>query len=784
MGARTRTGHKWTRPLLSEASNDMEYPPSKRLRGPQNTAPVEQDPFGDDEDFTQDNLEEIDIIASQAITGDGHLTSTKRTFASISSHPAEQSKAPVKQGRKTFAIGSSSSSSTSSMYNNMERQRHDSFGNGQLSKDRDELDYSRLEAQQAELKRKLKEVEDQILMKNGEIRVLRDSLKLANQEKEQQRQANVALERERANVQSEKEKELSKKVESLQSELHFKEAEMNEMRSKLQSTERGGRVVGTPIRNKTSSLAFVNKETFSAELSVKASSRGHHEDSEKQGRIKCDKDAFDSGFHNKGPVLLNLLLQHPLGPSSLGLYHLLCISPDTLPGLFSQSSYTSPASSAGSSTSSTDPRFLHRPQAHFYQFQSLAMSGLSVLAQRLPLHPVTSSQLPLRICPAAVHLLPLLNYHISIFCQTLDSIERSGKSPLRGRCLSGSSDSSLASTVEESLGAQEEFALAALKALYHTVSESREAALTLLSGPETDCPSKPSENRLTSEPHISTAAENTVKKVNEALQAQHPLLQRLIQLLDQKFVSNAGQKEAVVNCSLRILGVLAERVEENQLWRLKVVLSSEALAQNISVESAYTTVCLSVRFLALVADCDEIATQLCSHNFVCPLARVFQYVTSRPEKSVTEDMWSRLEVEVVQLLSKLFTQKTSTWAALISESSCQCSSEVVRTVVVVLHRQWLCIKGQEKHVSGGQTWTSPAVQLLREALMLLHWLLLNDSSFSVHCLDVLHIYQQVIPAIRDTLRKIPDLSESEELAIEEICRPEADVEDMDIDTGS
>uniref|UniRef100_A0A8B9JEK1 ATR interacting protein n=1 Tax=Astyanax mexicanus TaxID=7994 RepID=A0A8B9JEK1_ASTMX len=690
----------------------MEYPPSKRLRGPQNTAPVEQDPFGDDEDFTQDNLEEIDIIASQAITGDGHLTSTKRTFASISSHPAEQSKAPVKQGRKTFAIGSSSSSSTSSMYNNMERQRHDSFGNGQLSKDRDELDYSRLEAQQAELKRKLKEVEDQILMKNGEIRVLRDSLKLANQEKEQQRQANVALERERANVQSEKEKELSKKVESLQSELHFKEAEMNEMQSKLQSTERGGRVVGTPIRNKTSSLAFVNKETFSAELSVKASSRGHHEDS---------------------PVLLNLLLQHPLGPSSLGLYHLLCISPDTLPGLFSQSSYTSPASSAGSSTSSTDPRFLHRPQAHFYQFQSLAMSGLSVLAQRLPLHPVTSSQLPLRICPAAVHLLPLLNYHISIFCQTLDSIERSGKSPLRGRCLSGSSDSSLASTVEESLGAQEEFALAALKALYHTVSESREAALT-----------------LTSEPHISTA-----------LQAQHPLLQRLIQLLDQKFVSNAGQKEAVVNCSLRILGVLAERVEENQLWRLKVVLSSEALAQNISVESAYTTVCLSVRFLALVADCDEIATQLCSHNFVCPLARVFQYVTSRPEKSVTEDMWSRLEVEVVQLLSKLFTQKTSTWAALISESSCQCSSEVVRTVVVVLHRQWLCIKGQEKHVSGGQTWTSPAVQLLREALMLLHWLLLNDSSFSVHCLDVLHIYQQVIPAIRDTLRKIPDLSESE-----------------------
>lgn len=58
----------------------------------------------------------------------------------------------------------------------------------------------------------LKEVEEQILMKNGEIRVLRDSLKLANQEKEQQRQAYVEQERDRARLQSEKEKELSKKV--------------------------------------------------------------------------------------------------------------------------------------------------------------------------------------------------------------------------------------------------------------------------------------------------------------------------------------------------------------------------------------------------------------------------------------------------------------------------------------------------------------------------------------------------------------------------------------------
>ncbi|XP_066527319.1 ATR-interacting protein isoform X2 [Hoplias malabaricus] len=725
----------------------MDYPPSKRLRGLQNEDKLEQDPFGDDEDFTQDDLEEIDIIASQAITGDIRPSSTKRSFGSISSIAGEQSKAPVRESRTTFTIGNNSPSSSSSSTNHSnERQRSDLF----VNKDKDELYYSRLEAQQAELKKKLKEVEDQILMKNGEIRVLRDSLKVANQEKEQQRQAYVALERDRILVQSEKEKELSKKVESLQSELHFKEAEMNEMRSKLQSSERGTRMVGTPLRNTVNSPGshtFVTKESFSAELSVKSStSKGHQTESGKQIKIKCDKEpvdsdsALNSDLYHKGPVLLNLLLQHPLEPSSLGLCHLLCINPDALPRLFSQSNYTTPASSAGSSTSDS------------------------------------------RSCPAAVHLLPLLDYHISLYCQSLESLERSGKSPLRGSSLSSSSESSLASTVEESLGGQEEFALAALKALYHVVSESSEAAYTVLCGNEGD---KPSENRLNiNQPQPSVSDGNPGEKVTED-QAQHPLLKRLFQLLDQKFVNSAGQRDAVVKSSLRTICALAERTEEKHLWRLKVVLSSQALAQSLCLETPYTTVCLCVRFLALVADCSEIATNLCSQNNMCPLLRVFQYISTRPERTVTEETWSHLEVEVVRLLTKMFTEKVSPWAALISESSCQCSSEVVRTVVVVLHRQWLSIKRQEKLVDGVQTWTTTGVQLLREALMLLHWLLLNDSAFSVHCLDILHIYHQVIPTIRETLRKIPDLSDSEELAIEEICRPEADdVEDMDIDAGS
>ncbi|TSM44098.1 ATR-interacting protein [Bagarius yarrelli] len=714
----------------------MAYPPSKRHRGSQNEDPA--DAFEDDEDFTQDDLEEIDIIASQAITKDAQAFSSKRSFTSISVYPEQ--KAPIREGRKTFALGNSHLTS-SSTYNNTQPDGNDTVGNGQ---DRDELYYSRLEAQQAELKKKLKEVEDQILMKNGEIQVLRDSLRLANQEKEQQRQAHLELERNRAHIQSEKEKELNKKMESLKSELHFKEAEMNEMRSKLQSSVK---VIGTPVRNSVNSpgsRAFVTKESFSAELPVKT-------EGGKQEHAKNDKESMSfktvqdkDSIHHKGPVLLNLLLQHPLEPSSLGLCHLLCISPDALPAIFTQSKYTSPTSSASSSTSSTVTQPLHQPRMYFDEHQSLAMSGLAMLTQCAP------SQLFRRSCPPAVHLLPLLHYHINLYCQTLETIDRSGKSPLRASALSGASDSSAASTVEESLGAQEEFALAAIKALYHIVCESSEAVNSLLVGGEGKDPKKPSETCLPqpqSTAHISTAENACYEPLSH-----NPLLNKLFLLVDLK---------------------------------LQVVLANQSVTQNISSDSPYSTIQLCVRFLALLLDCDQIANKLCAHNYVCPFVRLFQYVMSRSDKVVSGDMWSRLELEVVRLLSKLFTQKTSTWAALSAESNCTCISETVRTVVVILHRQWLSIKSQEKHAGGVQRWTSPGVHLLRETLLLLHWLLLNDSSFSLHCLDVLHMYHQIIPAIRDTLRRIPDLSECEELAIEEICRPEAEeVEDMDIDTGS
>lgn len=78
----------------------MEYPPSKRLKEYHHEAGP--DPFSDDEDFTQDDFNEIDVIASQAVTGNIQSTAEK-TLDPGSYLLGGVSKS---EGRRTFALSS------------------------------------------------------------------------------------------------------------------------------------------------------------------------------------------------------------------------------------------------------------------------------------------------------------------------------------------------------------------------------------------------------------------------------------------------------------------------------------------------------------------------------------------------------------------------------------------------------------------------------------------------------------------------------------------------------
>ncbi|KAM6928060.1 ATR-interacting protein [Xenentodon cancila] len=773
----------------------MNCPPTKRLRGLNQdvvTAVPFTDPFGDDEEFTQDDLDEMDIIASQAITSAAGGTG-------MGSNPGTKLSGPTRPTPE----GQSKTASNQSRHNsfghrgNAGKPSREPLGNMQQLGSGGQDSYSVLEAQHAELKRKLKEVEEEIVLKSGEIRVLRDSLKAAQQEKETQRQNQIQQETHRQKEQSDKEKELNRKVQSLQSELQFKEAEINEMKTKLLNSDK--KMASPLARNSPkvlSSLAqmhhgsgsssssplgngFIPKGMFEAQTSSKMTPVKTRRDD--RGASSCRPgdileaprpDPFLSvrpaHLQHRGGVLLRLLLQQPLFPSSLRLSHLQATadSSQLAAGFQLRSDPPVVASVDGAGSS----------RATLTLVQSLAVTGLNLLSQSQPAAP--ASHRHNRSCPGAILLLPLLDLQLSQVCGVLDSL-LSSSSGRRG------SDSTATCSLSAfpGLGRPEEAGpsgfsvedagLAALRLLCVLLAHSDEVVDAVLLK-ETNSTSNKTECSAAS---LGPCSQNT-------------LLHSLLRLCDTRLGGNSSQRDELVHSALNTLCVLIERTPQTLSERLQCVL--HVVCMCVTAESRLQTVSECVSVLSAVSDHEALAKQLCSQHDPCIFLKLFKWIRTRPDNRATHTDWVLLDLQVVRLLSRL-TQGAETWMT-NEQRACPCYIELVQTVVIVLHRQWLDIRGSQELMnstvtslqqrSSSRWWRSPAASLLRECLLQLHWLLLHHGSFSESCRPLLHMYDQMIPAVRDTLRKIPELSESEELALEEICRSEGDdTDDMDTDTG-
>ncbi|KAG7226811.1 hypothetical protein INR49_014160 [Caranx melampygus] len=289
----------------------MNCPPTKRLRGLNHevaTTVAFDDPFGDDEDFTQDDLDEIDIIASQAI-------SSTTAGSGLGSKPEIK---PM-ESAKPHAAGQSKSLSRATM----KQSRENTFGFSNSNR--------------------------------GNAGMSREPL--GNKEQQRQRE------------QSDKEKELNKKC-----ELQFKEAEINEMKTKLHSSE----------KNKTASPLPRNSPKV-------LSSLGHH------GSGSSSSSPAANGFITKEMFGANV-------PSRT--------TPVKMPMKTRRDDFLLHSDAASCVSGDGAPR------ASLSPVQSLAVSGLNMLSQSRAAAVATSRSH--RSCHGAVLFLPLLDLHLSRLCQALD----------------------------------------------------------------------------------------------------------------------------------------------------------------------------------------------------------------------------------------------------------------------------------------------------------------------------------------------------------------------------
>ncbi|KAM3915235.1 ATR-interacting protein isoform 2-T3 [Leptodactylus fuscus] len=757
--------------VYSSCNDQGTYPPSKRSRSTSITeSKVMEDVFGDGEDFTADDLEEIDIIASQAYTQDstamnsrtnhvqgGVISNSRQTSAFLQ----PQRPALPKRGRDTLNLRSDNETSSTDVLQ------------------------SRLE----DLKQKLKLLEDEIIVKNGEIKVLRDALRQTESNLEQQKIAHVVLEKEKTQMQCEKEKELLKKIQSLQSELQFKDAEMIELKTKLQSSER--RVLVPQVSPKKSpslkpesspqpgKSSFPTKESFRANASLKphvpVSPLHMHipvkSDSETLTTVETQARVFTTSYckqtmDRQGSVLLSTLMQQsdPLDPP--GLYHLLSTNLGSLPVSSIQRAQTN--NTAGTS----DPSIMSPSQcAALKEYQKLAISGLNSIALGEEGMDKKGSQCQRgrghlnKMCrlTGAQHILPLVEYHITLYCQALHCLEKSEGGSADSQSMSSSStdDGGLMVSAKDTISRFTDPALVSLEILYHLVFYSLDVVETLL-------------RKST----VGMTEPNTVinRDLDNDEEMLHPLFQKIVLLLSSSVVTY--KREIIQEKVLHVLVKLAENSAKEQLTRFQGLLSSPVLLQCLSPNSSLSVVHKTVRLLALLADDERLSGLLCSCSENCLLLALYMYIISRPDKQASEKLWLQTEHEVVRFLNKLIIQG---WSSPSTRSgvTCQCNREVVKALVLTLHLEWLCVRRLAVLLPTPNQ--NKSVLFLKEAVMVLHSLYQRDKSFSEHCLDVFHQYDQAVPGVRAFFRKFNTLNENEEFALDELCPPEVETEEESMD---
>lgn len=814
LGPRKRSGPAlcgagWPRGPAPAAALGNGLPPSKRPKGPAGVgAAAAEDPFGDNDDFTADDLEEIDTIASQALSQDA------------------AGRAPAPESRPQSAWGSAA-----------EPGAGGGAGGAQL---RGAFQLQVLQAQHEDTRRKLKEMQDEILTKNGEIKVLRDSMQQMKHTMEEQRRSYVLLEQQQSQALGEKEREFSKKLLSLQSELQFKDAEMNELRTRLQNCERNKHITQTvvpqssPTKNSAIQMksegcplqpgkrAFPTKESFNADTTARPPSSSSGNWFAQTGSSKEDskmphpellsikqeatgKSGSCSSVHQRniqedgkatpktispGSALLSALLKQPLvSGSPLGLCHLLSSNAEALPGAVLQPDLLETQSTQTPGTRTAQEEVA--PLVSLQEAQKLALTGLNLIAMdEGPSEgsPAGSGSevLYLKRCKirGAVHLLPLVEHHIGAYCQAVQSMDKSVNASCGNHSVvSSRASTSKVSSKEDFRLSVEETTLLSLGILYYLAFYSWDVVHILLSNEVEKSPavgeghiSKPDKDALCDnkeEDRTQGGLPDAPQDAASNVQAQHSLFKKLLQVL--AFSATAGsQMDSILQQSLRVLVKLAENSTMDLLLSFQHLLSHQVLLHCLCPAIPLHAVLLTVKLLSVLAQHHQLVAHLCSHSDTCLLLALYMYITSRPDKSASEVRWLQLEQEAVRLLTRCV--RCSSPTVLPPAAHCQCNLEVVKALIIMLHRQWMKIRRSESSLCAHK---EQVIQFLRDAVLLLHSLSQKDKLFHEHCLEVLHQYDQAMPGIRAILRKTKKLSACEELILDELYPPEPEAEDQD-----
>ncbi|XP_070558238.1 ATR-interacting protein-like isoform X2 [Ptychodera flava] len=223
-----------------------------------------------------------------------------------------------------------------------------------------------------------------------------------------------------------------------------------------------------------------------------------------------------------------------------------------------------------------------------------------------------------------------------------------------------------------------------------------------------------------------------------------------------------GQSSSMLQATLDVLMALAENSEPSGLDRLQALLTDGTVQNCLASDNSYSIVSTAVSVLNVTVCSRAIAQSLCNQSESCTLLRLYQLCAKGVDEA-SEQQWTALQIKILQFFATLFSCHHGT-VSLLVESDCDCSVEVVKALITMLHNEYkvLCTQTLDDQL------TSLSLQVLRQGMVLLHYLCIYDRLFVSHRLEVELYYVKVVSAMSAVYKELPDITEHEVTVIQEL----------------
>ncbi|XP_030829145.1 ATR-interacting protein isoform X1 [Strongylocentrotus purpuratus] len=227
------------------------------------------------------------------------------------------------------------------------------------------------------------------------------------------------------------------------------------------------------------------------------------------------------------------------------------------------------------------------------------------------------------------------------------------------------------------------------------------------------------------------------------------ILKRLVKIIGMQ--PSEGQGPVVLDTALRILFELARILSMEDAFRFSELLLSEVLHPLMTCDSP-DTFCAVLTILSLLAAKSWRLTQnLCTHSDSCLLLQLYQCASHDLNKCNTAE---RMQVvcKIINLLTCI-TSVHEEGAAFLLDTDCQCSEEVVSSLVVMLSREF-------RSIAPDCDLQNQRLLMIRQGLLPLHSLFM-DSHFTDHRLEAEQQYNHLITEMNRLISTLPQIHRHE-----------------------